>query len=488
MMGNVYRGLCRLLLVVPMLTGTLGLRAAEDAPERAVVKIFVTKQQYDFTQPWQRSAPEKSSGSGAIIDSNRILTCAHVVEFGEFIEVRKAKDSRKYIASVQYIAPEYDLAILRVEDARFFNKVAPIQLADLPQIGQRVSAYGFPTGGDDLSITSGIVSRIEATDYSYSDYNNLAVQIDAAINPGNSGGPVLLDGKLAGVAFQGRAQSQGIGYMVPTPVVRSFLRDVDDDGRYDGPVPLHVKWQKLENPALRSCYGVADSVSGVLINEVHPRSALYGSLQPDDILLRVDAEVVENDGSVPIPQQIRTGFETALQLHSRTDTVSLTVKRRDTILELHVPLRYRYTAVRLVDKIELEPRYCIENGFVFTTPSYYYFRNDGYWAYRNPELSYYYYGKVLNADTARQIVLLASVLPDESNVGYHDVRNKIVRRFNGKAVESLAWLAEAFRKNRDSDIILEDEDGAKYVISAAGLQQVNAAIMKRYGIRDRARL
>jgi S1-C subfamily serine protease len=488
MMEHLYRGLRYCLALLPIMVCTGMAVAAEDVPERAVVKIFVTKQQYDFTQPWQRSAPEKSSGSGAIIDSNRILTCAHVVEFGEFIEVRKAKDSRKYIATVQYIAPEYDLAILRVDDARFFNKVSPLQLADLPQIGQRVTAYGFPSGGDDLSITSGIVSRIEATDYSYSDYNNLAVQIDAAINPGNSGGPVLLDGKLAGVAFQGRTQAQGIGYMVPTPVVRCFLRDVDDDGRYDGPVPLYVKWQKLENPALRTCYGVADTVSGVLVNEVHPRSALYGSLLPNDVLLRVDGGVVENDGSVGIPPQLRSGFETALQLHGRTDTVSLEVKRGDALLDLHIPLHFRHNAVRLVDKIELEPKYCIENGFVFTTPSYYYFRNDGYWAYKNPELSYYYYGQVLNADTARQIVLLSSVLPDESNVGYHDVHNKIVRKFNGKTVQSLAWLVDAFRKNRDSDIILEDEDGSKYVIRATSLQEVNTAIMKRYGIRDRVRL
>ncbi len=456
-------------------------------PDQSVVKIFVTKQEYDFAQPWQRNSPERSSGSGCIIDSNRILTCAHVVEFGEFIEVRKARDARKYTATVKYISPEYDLAILEVADSRFFNKATPLPLSGLPAIGERVVTYGFPTGGDELSVTSGIVSRIENVTYTYGDYNNLGVQIDAAINPGNSGGPVMQDGKLAGIAFQGRTQNQGIGYMVPTPVINIFLKDVQD-GRYDGPVPLLLKWQKMENPALRRCYSMTDTASGILINSIHPYSAFYGALRPDDVLTEVGDLPVENDGTILMDGSLKTSFETALQLGNLGDTVKLQLLRGGRPVAISIPLKYARASARLVDKIDLRPRYYIEDGFVFTTPSYYYFKGDSYWAYNNPELSYYYYDHVLSADTAGEIVMLASVLPDKSNVGYHDVSNKIIRKVNGRPVRNLTDLIDAFRKTRDTDMILEDEDNSKYVISTSDLEQTTQTILQRYGIRDKMRL
>jgi S1-C subfamily serine protease len=74
---------------------------------------------------------------------------------------------------------------------------------------EKVYVLGFPVGGNDLSITEGVVSRVEVQSYSHSHARALAVTVDAAINSGNSGGPVLsqLTGGLVGVAFQGYAGS-----------------------------------------------------------------------------------------------------------------------------------------------------------------------------------------------------------------------------------------------------------------------------------------
>lgn len=449
-------------------------------PERAVVKISITRQQIDYNQPWQKSNQSRSSGSGSIIEGNRILTCAHVVEFGAFIEVKKTKDSKRYTASVEFIAPEYDLAILKVDDEDFFKKTTPINIGDLPEVGNKVNVLGFPTGGNDLSITSGIVSRIENIDYNYDNYTDLGIQIDAAINPGNSGGPVIMDTSLVGVAFQGKTSSQNIGYMIPTTVIKSFLKDIADSV-YSGPVPVSIRWQSMENPSLRMCFGISDTATGVLVNDIHSSSALYNYIQVDDILLSVDGTPIQNDGGVYINQDVKTNFETIIKNKNLCDTVVLQVLRNGLDSFISIMLEYNTAKTLLVSKVDLNPKYYIQDGFVFTTPSYYYFQDDSYWQYYNPKFSYYYYAKVLNNLAQQELVMISSVLPHKSNVGYHDLSNKIVTKVNGMPIRNFDDLVKAFELPSDFYTI-EDEDKNRYVIDGAHLAENNAEILRKYGI------
>lgn len=69
----------------------------------------------------------------------------------------------------------------------------------------------FIAGGDNISITKGVVSRIELTQYVHGASQLMAIQIDAAINPGNSGGPAIMGNKVAGVAFQNLSGAENIG-------------------------------------------------------------------------------------------------------------------------------------------------------------------------------------------------------------------------------------------------------------------------------------
>lgn len=460
-------------------------RTPAQSLEKSVVKISVTKQQYDYNQPWQKSNQSRSSGSGCIIYGNRILTCAHVVEFGEFIEVKRTKDSRRYTASIEFLSPEYDLAVLKLDDETFFNKSKPLPIGDLPDVGNKVTVYGFPTGGNDLSITSGIVSRIENIDFSYDNYTDLGIQIDAAINPGNSGGPVIMDTALAGVAFQGKSSSQSIGYMIPTTVIKTFLKDIADS-TYEGPVPVLIQWQNLENSALRKCYGIPDTATGVLVNKIHYCSALSGAVEPDDILLSIDSMDIQNDGSVYINNDVKTTFETIIKNKNVNDTVAIHLLRHGTDTTIRQALEYTRTKDLLVGKVDLEPKYYIQDGFVFTTPSYYYFQDESYWQYYFPELSYYYYAKVLNSPEQQEIVMISSVLPDKSNVGYHDVSNRIVSKINGYEIRNFNDLIKAFRRTTDFYTI-EDSEGNRYVLDAIHLEENNAEIFRKYGITQQMR-
>ena len=116
------------------------------------------------------------------------------------------------------VAHECDLATLEVEDAGFWEGVTPLKLGAMPSLQDEVAVVGYPEGGEGVSITQGVVSRIEIQRYAHSGQSLLAVQIDAAINPGNSGGPALnANGEVVGVAFQLQQERQHIGHVVPNP-------------------------------------------------------------------------------------------------------------------------------------------------------------------------------------------------------------------------------------------------------------------------------
>jgi len=153
----------------------------------SVVKIFTVSVKPNYYQPWQMRSQKFSTGSGVIIKDNLILTAAHVVDNGVYLEIKKSSNPKKFIAHVKWISHDADLALLEVEDQSFFDNTKPLNLGKLPHRQDGVAVYGYPGGGNEISITHGVISRIEHTLYVHSDLDLLSLQIDAAINPGNSG-------------------------------------------------------------------------------------------------------------------------------------------------------------------------------------------------------------------------------------------------------------------------------------------------------------
>ena len=159
--------------------------------EDSVIKIYTTQAEPDYFTPWRLLTPRQSSGSGAVIENSRILTNAHVVANASYVQAQKHNDPRRYQARVTFISHEADLALITVDDPEFFADLKALTIGDLPEPLQEVSVYGYPIGGKTLSITKGILSRVEQQVYAHAGTYLLAGQIDAAINPGNSGGPVI---------------------------------------------------------------------------------------------------------------------------------------------------------------------------------------------------------------------------------------------------------------------------------------------------------
>ena len=180
--------------------------------------------------------------------------------------------------------------------------MVPLTFGGIPELESTVSAYGYPLGGERMSVTTGIVSRIDFQLYTHSGIDqHLAIQISAQINPGNSGGPVMQNAKVVGVAFQGYSGdvAQGVAYMIPDAGHSTFF-ERHQDGHYDKYVDLGITYAKLQNPAQRHFLGLKDDDRGALVETVIAAGPSAKTLQSGDVLLAIDDHPIASDGSVEL--------------------------------------------------------------------------------------------------------------------------------------------------------------------------------------------
>ena len=454
--------------------------------KNSVVKIYTVFNTYDYDRPWQMKGQDSCSGSGTIIDGKRILTNAHVVADHTFIQVRRAGDAKRYTAEVEVVAHSCDLAILKVNDDSFYENADPIQIGDLARVRDRVAVYGFPEGGDELSITEGVVSRVEHNLYSHSFAHLLTCQIDAAINEGNSGGPVMKENQLVGVAFQAmsREDVENIGYMVPSPIIKHFLKDIAD-GTYDGIPELGISTQEMENPDIRLRFGMSKTDTGALISHIDPDSPAKDVLRPGDVVLSIDGVRVENDKTVEFREGERTHLKYLIQKKQMNDSVRLRILRRKKVMNVAVKLSTSLHFSRLVphEQYDVIPTYYILGGMLFEPVTLNYLKTWGKkWIFSAPDdlTHYYLYGK--RTDDRKEVIVLVEVLADEINVGYHDLDNRVISRVNGKKISTIEDLVAAFENHTGKYHTILDERGHQIVLDKRKVDQNSQRILERYRI------
>ncbi len=465
----------------------LGMPPADAAVKTdSLVKVFVNKNSMDYLNPWQSHGGQMITGSGCIIAGHRILTNAHVVNDATFIQVRRESDPEKYVATVEAIGQDYDLAILRVEDPAFFQGVTPLAFGGLPNLQDAVIAVGYPMGGDQLSITTGVVSRVEIIPYVESRRELLGVQIDAAINPGNSGGPILKDGAMVGVAMQGMETSQSIGYMIPIPVIAHFLEDVKRGGAVGVPA-MGILKHNTENASLRRYYALPEDVGGVVVTHVAPYTSADGLLQAGDVILKLDGTPISSDGTVPFRKGERIDLSYMISAKYVGDALRVTYVRGGKTAEANLTLKLPAELVPAPNPSK-KPSYYIYGGLTFTVLSANLmdeFQNalDGL-----VPLTFKYYMSgpgALNDARQQELVVLTEVLPDAINVGYYGHQFELITTVNGHAFGSFQEFVTLVEHNTEEYVVFENAEKEQIIISAQEAARATEGILMRNHIPSR---
>ena len=450
--------------------------------QKSLVRITSTEVEPDYRAPWNAGALQRGVGAGFVVDRNRIMTNAHVVSNSRFLTVERDGDPNKYPARVLFVAHDCDLALITVDAPNFYKNMVPLKFGGIPELESTVSAYGYPIGGERMSVTAGIVSRIDFQLYTHSSIDShLAIQISAQINPGNSGGPVMQNAKVVGVAFQGYSGdvAQGVAYMVPTPVIHRFLKDIED-GRYNGYVDLGVTYTKLLNPAQRRFLGLKDDDRGVLVDTVVAAGPCAEVLRSGDVMLSIDDHPIASDGNVELEGE-RVEMPEVVERKFKGDKVKLDIWRDKQPLTASVQLHTVPPYLIQGHTYDMRPRYVLYGGLLFQPLSL-----DLLEAYQPADLRIRHFFDYFVLDQIYlqhpDVIILTNILPDPINTYLASYRGEIVDEINGKKIRTLEELANTFAEPADRFVVKLIGDGPPLVLDPKQVEAARERIKTRYNV------
>ncbi|KAL9324645.1 hypothetical protein ACSQ67_009502 [Phaseolus vulgaris] len=448
----------------------------------SVVKVFTVSCSPNYLLPWQNKSQRETTGSGFVIFGRKILTNAHVVADHTFVLVRKHGCPTKYRAEVKAVGHECDLAILTIESEEFWDGMSSLELGDVPFLQEAVAVVGYPQGGDNISVTKGVVSRVEPTQYVHGASQLMAIQIDAAINPGNSGGPAIMSNKVAGVAFQNLSGAENIGYIIPVPVIKHFISGVEENGKYIGFCSLGLSCQTTENVHLRNHFSMRPDMTGVIVSKINPLSDAYKILKKDDIILSFDGVLLANDGTVPFRNRERITFDHLVSMKKPNEKAIVRVLRDGQEHELSIILRpiQPLVPVHQFDKL---PSYYIFAGLVFVTLTQPYLHEYGEdWYNTSPRRLCERALRELPKKANQQLVILSQVLMDDINAGYERLAELQVLKVNGTEIDNLEHLRQLVQNCNAEFLRIDLDDDRVIVLNYEMAKIATSSILKRHRI------
>ena len=454
----------------------------------SIVRIEAATQVPDYREPWKAGRFSGGIGTGFLIGPNKFLTNAHVVSNARRLLITVHGSPQKHPARILHIAHDCDLALLEVEDFTPFQGYEYLKIGLVPKLESQVRVIGYPVGGNRISVTRGVVSRIDFSTYSHSRSDqHLVVQIDAAINPGNSGGPVLQDGKVAGVAFQGLRSADNTGYMIPTPVVKRFLKDIED-GSYDKYVDLGIREFPMFNPAMRKKFALERNSPGVLVAAVTPDGPCDGVLEDNDILTAINGNDVDAAGNVLIEGE-KVNMNEIVERKFAGDEVKLRFIRNGKAMEKSATLKHFAPAQMYSVQYGILPRFTTFAGLVFQPLDRNLYAAHSFKNTRVRRLFAHYIDEGLFKER-KDIVILTRILSDPTNTHVSNHAGKAIESINGEKITSLEQAHSLLHPAETPEFFIIKCEGVErpIVIPGAKAKEASERTMRNYGISSPSRL
>lgn len=458
-----------------------------------IVRIAVTRQQFNYAAPWRTEAPETHRITGCVVNENTIITVADPIAHGIVFAVTKPGDPLSVFTDIAVSDNYSGLAFLSLPDNSFFKDINSIELAEsgippgdkyllvwnedgdmeaVPVSHEKTVFVALETVGGALMHIMGI------------DIENGTDLIGGLIQGGE---PVVVDGALMGIVHS--VDTMQRIRVIAVDVINKSLKDYAD-GEHKGYPFFSIYHAPLNRDvSLRQYLGVHQQTNGVLVIHVPSRTSGHGTLEAGDVILSIEGQRLDDFGLYETGLYGKMPFQNLISLnHHVGDQIELDVLRGKKRMEIS------FSLIAVTERSFLIPppavyqrlRYIVVGGAVFQELNTGYMRaqwGNDWRRTADPRLLYYYNNYWLDPSLKKErIVILSHVLPDSLNIGYHDKANLILLKVNGIAIHDLEHASSIIEQSEDEFYVFEFQGDERIVFEKKMVDENQDRIFKTYGI------
>jgi hypothetical protein len=455
--------------------------------KRSLVYLEISSYSYDQFRPWKNTEVQQKSGIGVAVGDYEVITPAWNLTDATLINVRRFGRNEFIPATIKVIDYEIDLALLRLDPNTAGGPLKPLRFVEQFRRGAKLDYYWLSENGI-LNTGHGYLDRAEVhqSTVSFARLLNYIVN-NTSGEAGN--GQVYFDGAkpIAVACWSEGTKEAGL---IPAPVINRFIADVAS-GDYKGVPCIGFGVSELLDPAMRGYLKIpAEIKDGVLVTDVYNVGTGSDALKAGDCILAIDGKQLDSYGRFLHPMYDRISFDHLITAHKVGETINFDIWRDGSQQQIKVEAKGFAAGQMLIPYYDYgrQPEYLVTGGFVFQKVTRSYLANWGKeWAGKVAPHLYHYFRDLAFKPTAerKEVVMLSFVLPAEINLGYKDLGQLVVKKFNGVEVGAIADIVAAQRLNPDSkyDVVEFELDNPTVVIPRASLPIADKQIAQTYGIR-----
>ena len=453
----------------------------------SLVYISIPTGGYRIREPWNQKRLTNDWACGVAVGEYEVITTADRAANLAFIKALRYGQNEFVNAKLKVVDYQTNLCLIEIDPNQLSKPLKPLSFTEDYKKGESVDTYWLSS---DKRIYSkrGYLDRVNVQKVETSYGKHLQYVVSDVSQRTDSGEVYCADSSPIGIACW--ANSDNEAGLIPAETIIQFLKVVKD-GSYEGFGSVGFTVSELLDPALRSYLKMPETLNyGVYVSDVYTLGTGSVSLKTGDVILKIDDNVIDPYGFFEHPKYGQLQFDHLITSKSAGEPVKFEVWRDGKTEEIQTKAKNFKESQMLVpyNEYDRQPEYIVVAGFVFQKLTREYLQEFGSdIAGSSPSNLYYYYleSAFKPTEERRDIVVLSFVLPSQYTLGYANLGQMVVSKYNGMTIRSIEDIQAAQKLNPDSpyDVIEFEMDSPTVVIARNQIQAANAWVVANYGVR-----
>ncbi len=455
--------------------------------KQSIVYLETSFYGYEQTQPWRHKDLAENWACACAVGEYEVLTTAQNVANLAFVKALIYGQNEFVGAKIKVVDYESNLCLIELDPNAVSKPLKPLVFTEDYRKGAEVDFYWL-SSDNHLYNGRGYLDRtkVQKTNTSYEKRLNYIVTNTS--HRTGAGQVYCVGSEPIGIASRSNENKEAS--LISAEVINSFLAAVAD-GAYEGFGAVGFTASELLDPAVRSFLKMPASLkTGAYVTDVYNLGTGCDVLKKADVILAIDGNTLNSYGQFMHPKYEWLLFHHLITSKTVGETVLFELWRDGGKIQLQAEVKNFKASEMLIPyhEYDRQPEYIITGGFILQklTRGYLARWGDDWTGKVSPHLYHYYRDLAFKPTSERSnIVILSYVMPANINIGYNNLGQIVVKKFNGMAIRSIADILTAQKLNPESkyDVIEFEMDNPVVVVPREQLPAADMFIRKSYGIQ-----